>query len=147
MSRRLWLAAMAGGALVGLSLGVLVGVNGLGLAAPAAADLLPEDRVTDGYVSLPPLKVNTSGQTYGSLIGRGTSLESAPDLVEVIGNNGKLGYVEKIHFFGEVPTTPDEVAAANARADELLVVPVFASDGKTKVDTFTLNKGASSSSR
>ncbi|HYQ73885.1 hypothetical protein [Cellulomonas sp.] len=130
------LAATAGAA--GIAAGVVLGVNGLGTSAPAhAAEVVAGPH--DGERL--PLHRNATGQTYGSTLGR-ESLAEAPDLVEVVGNEGRTGYVAKEHLFAPEPSTPEEAVALTRATSGERTVPVLASDGRTQIDTFTVNKGA-----
>ena len=85
--------------------------------------------------------VNESGQTYGAGL-RVMYTEDLPDLVAVIGDNGKEGYIRKSDFIGYEPQTPAEAVRITERQDAGLlppeVYPVYLSDGVTEIDTFTV---------
>lgn len=82
--------------------------------------------------------VNGRGQTYGSSAESGT-LETMPDLVGVVGNNGYEGFVEKRHLVEPEPRNPEEARAIERamRRNPPGPVPVYAIDGKTQLDVFT----------
>lgn len=127
---------------LGIAGGVLLGVNGVGTSQSASASSTQETiAYQDSTIEVSPLAKNEAGLTYGSSLGRGTP-EAAPDLVEVIGNDGKTGYVHKEHLFPELPESPAEALALSARSSGEFTVPVFESDGTTQIDTFTVNDGA-----
>lgn len=73
------------------------------------------------YGMRPDYCMNDYGQTFGSLMS--ASIESPPDLVEVVSDEGIFGYVSFAQIFG-VAVTPSEV-------------PVYAEDGQTMVGVFT----------
>lgn len=81
-------------------------------------------------------QINANGQFYGKAVSEeitGVSL----DLIESIGINGKKGYVKATDL------TPDFKSLAEARkyvpADK--IIPVYASDGLTVIDTFRIVTG------
>ncbi len=82
--------------------------------------------------SLEPLRVNEHGQTYGPAA-------FSPDLVLVETDNGKEGYVYREQLDGEDVDNPREVEK-EANNKEVLIA--YASDGRTKVGTFTLRNGS-----
>lgn len=130
------LVATAGA--IGVTAGVVLGANGIGTASPAHASGVgagthdPERE---------PLHRNADGMTYGSALGR-EGLSEAPDLVEVVGNAGHTGFVAKEHLFPPDPSTPEEAVTLTRTTSGERTVPVLASDGRTQIDTFTVNKGA-----
>jgi hypothetical protein len=92
--------------------------------------------------------VTPDGRTYGKTpdgAGMGLGLERQPDLVAVYGDHGVEGYVSKESLnapFLETPSSPEGALRAQAeRRKNPIVLPVFAEDGTTQVDTFTLGKG------
>ena len=82
--------------------------------------------------------VNDRGQTYGSSAQTGT-LETMPDLVGVVGNNGYEGFVEKRHLVEPEPRNPAEARRIGRamRKNPPGPVPVYALDGTTQLDVFT----------
>jgi hypothetical protein len=85
---------------------------------------------TEGY------KTNSNNMTYGSGLGK-FIFGKAPDLVSVVGLNGRSGYVyqdeldvERTSLSGKVIETNDPVR-----------VPVYMEDGVTLVDYFEIEKG------
>lgn len=85
-------------------------------------------------------EINENGQTYGTTP-NSVYLEDYPDLISVIGDNGKQGYIYKEDYIGDLPDSPDDaekIAEAQHNGTyEPRTVNVYASDGKTVIDTFT----------
>jgi hypothetical protein len=79
---------------------------------------------------------NASGQTYGSgLFAR--SLEDEPDLIRVEATNGKVGYSLRTDLEWPNPKTPEEALRIQAaRAGKSRWIPVYLSDGATKIGVF-----------
>ncbi|MDE7364194.1 MAG: hypothetical protein K2N27_04810, partial [Ruminococcus sp.] len=83
--------------------------------------------------------VNANGQTYGILD------DSTPDLIAVLGDNGKAGYVYATDFFTPSPSCPEEAVAYQKARDKAIAdgtyvprsINVYESDGETLIDTFT----------
>lgn len=121
---------------LGVGFGVLVGNAGFGTQPPAGAA-----EVDEVGTSKLPLSTNANGQTYGSLVGREESPDH-PDLVAAYGNKGELGYVYYDDVVAPEPKSPAEAVALNVRAEQEVTVPLYASDGVTQIDTYTVNKGA-----
>ena len=95
---------------------------------------------------VPAYQVNGNGQTYGSAVVPGDPekyvyLEDYPDLISVIGDHGIQGYLYLEDFIGDDIKTPEEAAAQSEAIRNGTYVPksrpVYASDGKTVIDTFT----------
>lgn len=93
----------------------------------------------------PAVSVNASGQSYGSMVGR-ESFEAAPDLVLVVGNSGKEGYVRKGDILTAMPSSPADALRMAAAAKSASTVPVFDFTGKNVIDTYTLQPPIASSS-
>lgn len=92
--------------------------------------------------------VNEQGQTYGSSslayeqipegILASEAIEYLPDLVSVVNSDGTEGYVLKEDFHPSTPTSPEEaIQMQNDGAFDEKEVPLYASDGKTVLGTFT----------
>ena len=85
-------------------------------------------------------EVNCNGQTYGSGFNV-TYVEDLPDLISVVGDNGKVGYVRTDEFLGDAPSSPEEAMKIQESLDngtyKPIVYNVYSSDGKTIIDTFT----------
>jgi hypothetical protein len=101
----------------------------------------------NGPVSMEPgvsgYPTNASGQTYGDLPTSDEPLSNKdiPDLVGVMGNNGEHGYITKRAFLGgRAPANPEQALEIQATA-EPVTVPVYAADGVTVIDTFTIGSG------
>lgn len=80
------------------------------------------------------------GRTIGTLPtdDRPLVVKDMPDLIQVRGDHGKLGYVTKDDFLGgPAPSSPKEALAQQASA-ETTTIPVYAEDGETVIDTFTV---------
>ena len=87
---------------------------------------------------------NASGQTYGSSGVEGLKYGDEPDLIACAGDNGLSGYILKTDNdeLNEPPESPDKIEewkAAQAKKNHSL--NVYAVDGKTVIDTFTMGKG------
>lgn len=85
-------------------------------------------------------QINENDQTYGTAPDS-VYPEDFPDLISVIGDNGKQGYIYKEDYFGDIAMSPEEaekIAEAQHNGTyEPRTVNVYASDGKTVIDTFT----------
>lgn len=85
--------------------------------------------------------VNANGQTYGIL----DEYEHSPDLIAVLGDNGKAGYVYTSEFFSPTASCPEEAVAQQKARDKAIAdgtyvprsINVYESDGETLIDTFT----------
>lgn len=127
MRKSVVIAIAATGGIALAALGVLAG----GALASAF------DQRQDG-VEAQPYQTNDSGQTYGSNIGS-TSPETDPDLILVIGDHGVEGYVYSSELNTPAPASPAEAVAGQTPPGEVeAVLDVYAADGTTKVDTFTI---------
>ena len=86
---------------------------------------------------------NASGQTYGNLpnSGEGMRTEDIPDLIGVKGNSGLYGYITKHAFLGGPPPANPSQALENQATASPVTVPVYASDGVTIIDYFTIGVG------
>lgn len=86
------------------------------------------------------IQVNAYGEVYGSEIFL-EQLGVEADLIQARGNNGNVGYVKNSDLnFGDDVETPNDAVAVTARAMDRSI-PVYASDGKTVIDTFTVYGG------
>lgn len=85
-------------------------------------------------------KVNGLGLTYGSDYWAKT-IEEAPDLIRVVGINGKEGYVYRDEFYaGESIKDPAEAVEYEASRAASYSVPVYKEDGITEIDTFIIGE-------
>ncbi len=68
--------------------------------------------------------------------------------LRVEGDHGKLGYADSDTVLGEndpAPPSPEEALRLQSeRAKNPVVIPVFAEDGKTNIDSFTIGRGITS---
>lgn len=89
--------------------------------------------------------VNDDGQTVGRVPDPGPSggavpIDEMPDLVAVVGDSGVNGYARLTDLLGEEPADPSEaLAAQDSQGDHK--IPVFAEDGRTRIDWFTIEEG------
>jgi len=99
----------------------------------------PEDAPTWARSSFPE---NSAGQTYGSDADAKT-LADGPDLVAVVGDSGVLGFVYNKELNRSHFATFEEAQdwEADRSAGKLVTLQVYDLDGKTVVDTFTLDNG------
>ncbi|MGK2875492.1 MAG: hypothetical protein ACSLEW_07605 [Nocardioides sp.] len=85
---------------------------------------------------------NDQGMTYGAFPSESTQDRAAdsPDLVLVIGDNNVEGYVYNSESFAddEAPSSPEEAIKQQDSSSGRRVISVYADDGKTVVDTFTI---------
>ena len=85
-------------------------------------------------------QINENDQTYGTAPDS-VYPEDYPDLISVIGDNGKQGYLYKEDYFGDIAMSPEEAVkiteAQRSGTYEPRTLNVYASDGKTVLDTFT----------
>lgn len=101
------------------------------------------DRTGQGASSTgPKYSVNERGQSYGRVPMDRDRLRTAdmPELVAVVGNSGREGYARATDLFGteeDDPRTPEE-ALRQQENSKSVGIPVFAADGVTVVDSFTL---------
>lgn len=89
---------------------------------------------TYSSVSTTAWGVNDRGQTYGIANEHGT-----PDLVAVYATNGRQGYVyaDQLSDVAPMPTSPAQAIAENDHRQRVL--PVYESDGATRIGTFVVN--------
>lgn len=89
------------------------------------------------WLSTPSYHRNESGQTYGPLAG--TTPQTQPDLVAVVADDGQDGYV----LLGDLAAVASSPADALRWPDEDRrggsTVPVYESDGATRIGTFTVD--------
>lgn len=88
----------------------------------------------------PDYPVNENGQTYGTT-GDANYVEDYPDLIAVIGDSGKQGYIYREDFLGDVPSSLEEAVEIENTIRNGTYVPrsvkVYDADGVTVIDTFT----------
>ena len=78
---------------------------------------------------------NQSGDTYGSAAE--VTFKDWPDLVSAIGVGDKKGYVRKSDLDEDMPKSPEEALAQQAK-QETRVINLYESDGKTIIGTFEI---------
>jgi hypothetical protein len=79
------------------------------------------------------LGVNAKGETYGVE----SPEHGAPDLIAVMATNGAAGYVyAKELYGGHMPTSPEDAVKNFSTPRPPREIPVFLSDGETKVGVF-----------
>lgn len=79
-------------------------------------------------------KVNSSGLTYGALNYLTDDGHGLPDLIEVLGINGNVGYVYKSAWNGVEASTPEEALELIEQGS--VTLPVYDSEGQTVIDSF-----------
>ncbi|GAA1521481.1 hypothetical protein [Nocardioides humi] len=77
--------------------------------------------------------VNARGETYGVENERGS-----PELVGVVATNGREGYARRTDLDGPEPRTPEEALEYQRTRAPQRSIPVFASDGVTRIGTFVI---------
>ena len=92
---------------------------------------LKEQGFSEGDIAiLNDIKVNEYGQTYGpDALGA--------DLIEVISDQGEIGYVYRENLEATEANTIGEALLSG----EMLSLKVYENDGKTEIGTFTLTDG------
>lgn len=136
----------------GAAVGVYLGSHGIGTSAPAAAaDGAQEAAGGSVRDDLPPTRTNEFGKTYGALNletvaayynGADPSTLDLPDLILVVGDGGREGYVDRAVLVPDresLPGSPNEAvewSQARARATPQ-TFPVYEPDGVTEIDTLT----------
>lgn len=79
------------------------------------------------------LGINAKGETYGME----SPENGVPDLIGVMATNGAIGYVyAKDLYGGPTPTSPEDAAKNFSTPRPPREIPVFLSDGETKVGVF-----------
>jgi hypothetical protein len=113
-------------------------------AGVAAAVLLGSVALAGGFdadstkLPAPPLPaesvypMNAAGLTYGP----NRPLVEDPDLMAAMATNGKVGYIYRKDLEGPMPRSPAEAVAGNARSLRGYTVPVYESDGVTRIGVF-----------
>ncbi len=82
-------------------------------------------------------EINELGLTYGSDYWAATP-DECPDLINVIGIHGKVGYVYN-NDLTPVINSPTEAIKYALATPSKEMIPVYKSDGKTVIDTFILS--------
>ncbi|WP_069999361.1 hypothetical protein [Cellulosilyticum sp. I15G10I2] len=90
------------------------------------------EKLTTKNVSLYPL--NKNGQTYGPHI---DNYEEEPDLIEVYGTHGTLGYIKSTDLESP-PNTPEEAIKQQNNRKTPIELPVYDKDGENIISTFVL---------
>ena len=92
-------------------------------------------------VTAPKYNVNQNGETYGKM--QDSLLYAPPDLIAAIGDNGFYGYIRRTEADGEFPSSPEEALRIQEERENQppRVISVYAEDGVTVLDTFTIGKG------
>lgn len=89
-------------------------------------------------VPMEEYKVNENGQTYGSDF-YAESIEEMPDLVRVLGINGREGYVCKTELRWE-PESLEDVLEYIRMGNVSRSIPVYMEDGITIIDNFIIGE-------
>lgn len=83
--------------------------------------------------------VNENNQTYGTDV-ESPYVDDLPDLMSAVGDNGKSSYIYADELF-KSPSSPQEALKIQESIDNGTYIPkvlnVYASDGKTVIDTLT----------
>lgn len=109
-----------------------------------------ENRGIENNNLKPKYKINENGQTYGLGIDY-DSIESMPDLIAAVGENGEEGYVKTEDLHADMPNNPEEAIAYMEKMlenEKLKIsnsreINVYDLDGKTIIDTFIINDSSS----
>ncbi len=129
--------------ILALSLGLSVGVGSYAFAAEHRNNAVYMDKeMTQELIPViqKDYKLNSKGKTYGTGAAA-TYIEELPDLVRVIGDDGKEGYVYVDEWVGEAPSSPEEALAIQEKresaGDTSTVINVYDCEGETVIDTLT----------
>ena len=91
--------------------------------------------------------ITADGRSFGPLPtggGRHLSPSDIPDLVRVVGDKEVVGYADSdLLLGGDAAGSPAEARRRQESAPNTRKVPVYASDGTTVVDTFTVSRQGS----
>lgn len=113
-----------------ISMALVVGVFSIGLALAVNNQSLAPD-----------YPKNENGQTYGSTL-YATSIDTFPDLIQAVGEDGTRGYVRTLDVIGNQPKTPEEALAQQRNRDgKVRQIPLFDVDGKTVIGVFNIESG------
>lgn len=82
-------------------------------------------------------KVNSAGLTYGALNYLTDDGYGLPDLIEVLGINGNVGYVYKSAWNSVEASTPEEALELIEQGS--VTLPVYDYEGQTVIDSFIVN--------
>lgn len=94
------------------------------------AQLKQQEFSDDDITILNGLNVNEYGQTYGpDALGA--------DLIEVISDQGEVGYV----YREDLEVTEANTLKETLENEEVYIIKVYENDGKTEIGTFTLTDG------
>lgn len=138
-TRVLWASVIVATGIAGVAGGVLLGVHGFGLPAPAAATEARSETPETSFpgASIAPVQVNENGDTFGS-----AAHDPIPDLILVETDQGGEGYVYGTDITGRRPASPDQaVQMTKEQGLDERSITAYESDGETVVGTFTLNTG------
>lgn len=110
--------------------------SGVGFALSIGVDKEPRPRE--------PYSVLEDGRTIGKLPAgeEPVKVREIPDLVAVVGDKGVEGFAESKYILGTgepAPRSPAEALEMQRSRAATTVVPVYADDGVTIVDTFTID--------
>lgn len=109
---------------------VVGGATSLATAASQRRDPAEEPRPSIGGW---PADTNGDGQVDDS------GAERIPELIRAVGDHGVEGYVRFEDLQGPQPSNPEEAVAL---ANKDVVILLYAEDGKTVLDTYTLHADA-----
>lgn len=89
----------------------------------------------------PDYPTNAAGQTYGP--GESGVFDyNWPDLVRVLSEEGKEGYVYREQLVAPMPTSPEDAALISEAFEGERTLEVYEADGVTVIGTFIMNRGA-----
>lgn len=141
MNKAVTVISVTAGIVLGTGLGVYA------VAEPKENVLYTDSQMTiEAVIEPAEYKVNSNNMTYG-IASLASNSEELPDLISAVGNNGVNGYILKSDFNIGNPTSPeavDEYMEMKKKMKEQGIngfeVPLYAEDGVTVVDTFTIGK-------
>lgn len=97
------------------------------------------DQVTAGTTNW---RRNADGLTFGSALDAKTPADE-PDLILAVATNGRQGYARRADLQPVAPKSPAEALATQARmAGAVQQIPVYESDGKTRIGVFIISHDA-----
>lgn len=124
------------------ALGIVLGLGLVVLAGAGAAVAVNAAGTPESKSSVLIEKVDGAGLSYGRVLpneGQSIRVDEIPDMIAAVGDSGIAGYVAnaELDAADPEPTSPAHALELQEQRTEKRV-PVYAADGKTIVDYFTI---------
>lgn len=117
---------------------LVVGITAGTLIVASASNM-----VNRSFAPAPIYQTNASGETYGSL-SNASAVGSEPDLIKALGVDGKtIGYIRNtdLNRASDLPKTPQEALAIQAKQSGPRRIPLYDVDGKTIIGEYEIEPG------